>query len=94
MAKYLPKKYQTMNIKVLPPGCEIDQEFLKQKKKYFEKNKNNYINVFYVGGIGDLYDLTPLLKSVSKNENVRLTVCCREKEWLNEQHRYKKYIND
>lgn len=94
MAKYLPKKYQKINIKTLPPGCNIDEKFIDTKTEFFNNNKNKKINIFYVGGIGCLYDLVPLLKVVKKKKIVNLTICCREEEWIVEKKRYQRYLTD
>lgn len=71
----------------LPPGCEI----VERSDPGGEKN-TSVLNLFYVGGIGQIYDLTELLKCVRKLEFIRLTICCREEEWEVRKEYYKKYL--
>ena len=75
----------------LPPGCEINEEVIECKKKQSPKES---LELFYVGGIGSLYDIKKLLQTVIKFDNVRLTVCCRENEWITNKERYQKYVNN
>lgn len=96
---YLPsermKKYLGISIrsKELPPGCnEID--ISKLECNVSKEQENKPIKLFYVGGIGDLYDLTELLKTVSEVEFAELTVCCREAEWEARKEYYQPYLND
>lgn len=75
------KQYINMSKKVsidmLPPGCEekSDAPF----RSY--RNKRDSLNLFYVGGIGKLYNITKMLKAVKEQPFVGLTLCCREQEW-------------
>lgn len=95
---YLPsekmKSYADIQVdtKELPPGCEKNEQIFLEKKKCQEKEKGN-ISLFYVGGVGELYDLTKLLKVVSKLEYVNLTICCRKQEWEKREEYYKPYLN-
>ena len=95
---YLPsmlmKEYVNVvkNIKIdmLPPGCderEIDVYHSWQKEK-------GVLNLFYVGGIGKMYDITKLLKVVKEQRFVRLTICCREQEWKSCKRLYKNHLCD
>lgn len=96
---YLPSKKMRSYADVvdsfyeLPPGCELDTEFIQAKKGRLDEKKDGAIELFYVGGIGELYDLTSLLKVVNMLENVRLTICCRKDEWLERKVVYEKYLN-
>lgn len=93
MAEHLPKYIGDIKIKTLPPGCEINNVIIENKKQYFKKEKND-INIFYVGGIeGNLYDIEPLLKMASEKEYVTITICCRKKEWERQKEKYGKYLN-
>lgn len=60
-------------IVALPPGCNDVSS-----KKNNEKKK---LQIFYVGGIGDEYDIRMFLKIVSEIEGVEFTVCTRKKDW-------------
>lgn len=93
---YLPSgrmgKYLNTPIlcKELPPGCV---ESLKEESESENTTKNRSINIFYVGGIGKLYDLTKLFKVVRSLEFVNLVVCCRENEWNEKKDYYAPYLN-
>ena len=90
MYEYLPFKFNG-EIKELPPG--IDTGSLDESKvKLIEDNGK--IKIFYVGGIGELYNMEALFEAVNKTENVCLTVCCREGEWKTWKGKYEKYLND
>ena len=93
MAEYLPNAIANINIKALPPGANYNNEKIEKRKKHFEK-KSNDLNIFYVGGIGVLYDLEPLLKVANKKEYIHLTICCRREDWEKEKLRYEKYLNN
>lgn len=90
MGKYLGIK---KTFKELPPGSVWDAEFIQAKKKYWEKEKD-YLSLFYVGGIGEMYDLTKLLIVIEKLKYVRLTICCREAEWQMMKEYYHPYLNE
>lgn len=93
---YLPsnrmKKYVDVSVKYkeLPPGCE-ESALQKDDNK---KNSEDMINIFYVGGIGELYDLTKLFQVVKKVKFVKLVVCCRENEWEGRKEKYLPYLSD
>lgn len=74
----------------LPPGCEINKSVIEYKKKI---QANEMLELFYVGGIGELYDIGKLLRVVSELTFVKLTICCRENEWNENRSRYEKYLN-
>ena len=93
MAKYLPKTIGETTIKTLPPGENWNQEQMEKRREHFEKRDKSRINIFYVGGIGNLYDLEPLLKVVEEKQYVDLTICCRQRDWDIEKVRYEKYLN-
>lgn len=61
--------------KELPPGGDLLSHELSDKAV-----KEN-IEIFYVGGIHGLYDITIPLKVISQKEGVHFTVCCSEGEW-------------
>ena len=92
-AKMRPYVSEVSKYKPLPPGCDIDKEIIKYKKE--EQGKDSKVlNLFYVGGVGDLYDLTELLLAVRNLDFVQLTVCCRKEEWNARQHYYRQYMGD
>ena len=94
MAKYLPKTIGSTKIKTLPPGGNWNEEQIEKRKEHFVKRDKSRLNIFYVGGIGNLYDLEPLLKKVQEKQYIDLTICCRQKDWNMEKTRYEKYLNN
>ena len=94
---YLPSKKMRPYANVvekfaeLPPGCEVNESVIQYKREMADNKK---LELFYVGGVGELYDIAKLLKVVSNLSHVSLTVCCRENEWCENKERYKKYLND
>lgn len=70
-------------ISELPPGCiEVNNK----------KENNDKVKIFYVGGIGDEYDIRMFLKTVNEVENVEFIVCTREKDWKLVQEEYEEMI--
>lgn len=88
MKDYIPMKFNG-KYEQLPPGIDTSQQVQKSSVDYNTK----YIKIFYVGGIGPMYNMDLLFQAVSELENVKLTVCCRENEWLSEKPRLEKYLN-
>lgn len=76
MSEFLPGNWNPSKFVALPPGCE---EGTYRKSRQQGQN----LRFFYVGGVTPPnYDLTPMLQYFSKTEqDVYLTICCREKEW-------------
>ncbi|MEF9941969.1 MAG: glycosyltransferase [Lachnospiraceae bacterium] len=84
-----------MNYKELPPGCIEPEEGFNGLQ--FVKSNNleqRILHLFYVGGVGKLYDLEKLFEVVSKLQFVKLTVCCREAEWDEWKIHYKDKLNE
>lgn len=59
----------------LPPGGDVIHVAENSKKSY-EK-----INIFYVGGVNGLYDITIPVKVISEFSEYQCNICCSEKEW-------------
>ena len=88
MAKVVYKDKPKMIVKQLPPGIS--------KNSLPKNNSSNGLNLFYVGGITDnngLYDLTKLMKIVSIDKKIQLTICCRKDEWDKVESYYDKLLN-
>lgn len=93
MADYLEGHKKLLNkMRVLMPGCELDEFVLKQKENYFMNRNKEKIEIFYVGGVSRIYDLRKFLKVVFENEAVSATICCRESEWRQSEKTYEKYL--
>lgn len=90
MEKHIPMKF---NIPVidLPPAALYRNEIKKTDNypKDFEK-----INIFYVGGISDLYRMHLLFECINELNNVYLTVCCRISDWNNAKNEYQELLSD
>lgn len=77
---------RSLPVAELPPGCEINMNQIEKKMK------NSQLNLFYVGGIGELYDLKKLFRVIQKMDKIQLTVCCRENEWKENCEKYAPYM--
>ncbi|MFX0548034.1 glycosyltransferase [Hathewaya histolytica] len=86
MYEYIPFEFKK-EIYELPPAAET-------RKLAFNRNADDNLKIFYVGGIHSLYNLKMLFEVVSELKNVTLTVCCRENEWNDNKNIYEKYLND
>ncbi len=79
---YLPsmemKKYVDFKgrIEMLPPGSGYGP---KQK----EDRYNKQLELFYVGGVGGIYDIYRLIEGVRVCEFTHLTLCCPKEPWEN-----------
>ncbi|WP_130805790.1 glycosyltransferase family 1 protein [Senegalia massiliensis] len=89
MKDYIPKSL-SVDIRSLPPGID-NKEHEGLDNKMYPKEK---LNIFYVGGIGDLYNLEKIVKAISRDDRFSLTICCRKKEWEINASRYIKYLNN
>ena len=71
----------------LPPGTE-----LRPIESVACSEVKGHLNIFYVGGISNYYQMNELVKAVFAFEEVSLTICCREDEWNKEQRNYIPYL--
>lgn len=86
MADYFPSSLDPEHVSALPPGSHIQESFSKKPGKPLQ--------LLYVGGVlPPVYDLTPMLDSVSMVTNVNLTLCCRKDEWEQAQTFYPRLKN-
>ncbi|MDO5018692.1 MAG: glycosyltransferase family 1 protein [Lagierella massiliensis] len=91
---YLPnmkmKKYIPMNphkvFEELPPAIDEAVEY--------EKAFSDELNLFYVGGLGGLYQLDEFFKAVVSLDFVKVTVCTRKDEWIKLKSKYQPYLNE
>ena len=87
--EYIDSEKLRMIAFALPPGCEdIIVEDTNETKRNFDKNP---LHIFYVGGIGNYYQIANLMGAVKKNLKYELTICCREKEWEAEKNNLELY---
>lgn len=90
MEKHIPMKFN-IPILDLPPAALYRNEIKKTDNypKDFER-----INIFYVGGISDLYRMHLLFECINELNNVYVTVCCRVSDWNNVKHEYLELLSD
>lgn len=52
------------------------------------------VHLFYVGGLGDYYDLRECVAAVAQVSEVHLTMCVPEAQWLAHRHVYEPLLTD
>ncbi len=72
MSQFIPLVQKNKFVE-LPPGTDLNIVEGKQK--------DDFINVLYVGGFTDSYPMELLLQAVSKCDYIKLVICTRENEW-------------
>ncbi len=85
---YIPsfemKKYIPINKKILtsalPPGHSVEQQEI--------KNINKKINLLYIGGFSDHYQMHELFYALKKLPSVQLILCTRQAEWESQKQTY------
>lgn len=87
MVNHIPVKLD-MPVVELYPGCEggID--------KTITGKETGKINLLYIGGIGQHYDVSMIMEVVKIYPSVNLTVCCRPDDWNKVKDEYKNLIAD
>ncbi|MDO4412639.1 glycosyltransferase [Cutibacterium sp.] len=68
----------------LPPGHDIIESP--------EATPSSPLSLFYVGGLGVLYDLRAFCEAVSKVPEASLTICTRPKEWEQARKDYEPFM--
>lgn len=72
MFSYIPFIFKG-RVTELPSGLDLS---------FISKSKNeDKINILYVGGIGQHYDLHLIMDVVTNLSNFSMTICCRKNEW-------------
>ncbi|NBH35825.1 glycosyltransferase [Clostridiaceae bacterium] len=76
---------------VLPPGCQnqLREQMNEDRIRNFDEKP---LVIFYVGGLGECYDISELMAAVSKIKQCKMIICCRKNEWEKEKDSLKKYI--
>ena len=82
MCEYLNEPALTRIARELPPGAEDIQVQRNENDLNFDSARP--LRLFYVGGLGNQYQIAELIKAVSQTEKSELVICCREKEWEKE----------
>jgi glycosyltransferase involved in cell wall biosynthesis len=76
----------------LPPAA--DNIEIKQKEYLDRDFAQDPLTIFYVGGLGNQYQITELVKAVGNTEKSRLVLCCRDAEWKKEKQTISPFLND
>ena len=80
MAAYLPTPWASERMSALLPGCKPAPTQVAAEP--VGRTADDELALFYVGGVvPPLYDLKPMIDSVSRLDGICLTICCREAEW-------------
>jgi len=85
MGKYVP----IVNGKIfeaLPPGSDNKNHF--DADVNLSSLKDRKLNIFYVGGMSEHYQMHFLFEVVSQFPKITLTICTRENEWLSVKDTY------
>lgn len=84
MKAFIPVEFD-MPVRELPPALKRTNFSLD------ESNNSQSLHLFYVGGIGAHYNFHKLFLAINSTENVKLTVCCREEEWMATRNQYEPF---
>lgn len=74
MGEFFKNRVSSTIFRELPPAHSVyhkNFEFYTQKK----------LNLLYVGGVGENYNIQKIFNTVSDNENIDFTICTRELDW-------------
>jgi hypothetical protein len=88
MREYIPSLTSKMKVVELPPGIDSSID------EFAEKRLEHHINMIYVGGVNDLYQIEEVMKSVHQVGNFQLTICTRKNEWELNSINYQKWIGE
>ncbi|MBF0224964.1 MAG: glycosyltransferase family 1 protein [Desulfobacterales bacterium] len=87
MYNYNPFKLRG-EVKALSPGADMPQTFV------IDKKSTDFLNLFYVGGLSNIYDLRKLFIGVNNTSFTKLIFITRKTEWDNEKEKYQPFLND
>ena len=90
----LLNKYKIKKVDLLPPGAVYNGDIVVQRNKYFKSRKEGPLNIFYVGGVSGIYDVTEVFNAVFHTNNAYLTVCARKEEWEKVKSKYTPFLNE
>lgn len=92
MIKYLDEDKKLVNkVKILMPGGE---DFYSLSDTIDSRSLCHApLRILYVGGVDKIYDLKVFLSAIKKmGDEVKVTLCCRENEWLQAKKMYRAYL--
>lgn len=91
ICEYLGNERLTEIASELPPGAE---ELLAEHRDYKNRDfSKDPLKLFYVGGLGNHYQIAELAEAVHSVKNCELTLCCREEEWEKEKSNFEPYLD-
>ena len=90
--KYIDNKSLIRIMRELPPGSDNISPYKKTYENY--DFKSEYLQIFYVGGLGQHYQIKKLIQAVSEIQYCRLTICCRMEEFEKEKANYDGLLNE
>lgn len=79
MGEYVPGA-ASLETKALPPGTLI--------REISAPSEMGPLEVLYVGGIGEMYDLRVFVEALGRVQGLRLTICTRPEEWQSTKDEY------
>ena len=92
VCSYIGEQALTSIASELPPGADTlevaDREF------YNRNFAEQPLQIFYVGGLGNQYQIVELAKAVYKFPKCELTICCRPSEWEKEKNNFSEWLCD
>ena len=92
VCSYLGDQVLTNIASELPPGADnieiVGRDFCNRN---FTKKP---LQIFYVGGLGNQYQIVELAKAVYKVPECELTICCRPFEWEKEKLNFSEWMCD
>ncbi len=83
MYDFVPIEVNTVD--ELPPAVE--------KRNYKPIIEDTKLSFIYVGGLGDLYDLTLFVRVLNTTSNTKLNLCTRQREWEKNKVKYADFKN-
>ena len=92
MCKYLKSDALTAISDELPPGS--DDLFIDSQTYEHRDFSKEPLTVFYVGGLGNQYQIREIVKAVGLTDHARMILCCREDEWEKEKGNFKEILSD
>ena len=90
--RYLGEDELTKIAAELPPGAD---DLIVNKSSYACRDfSEKPLTVFYVGGIGNHYQILELVKAIYRTDCCRLILCCRKNEWEREKNLFSEYLSE
>lgn len=85
MSSYIPD-FSGVITKELPPAHSLSEKSHKDETSHFPEKK---LNLLYVGGLGEIYQMQEIVPLINQNERISFTLCTRREEWEKNKSHYK-----